>query len=167
MKVVDIANEIFIDAGSPTTTSIPAIAFWVRGQVGRINNLLYEDFTINETTLELTHADGTEISYEAVAVIKQLYRLYDYEVQIRTQMNALAACNILSIDDQGTSITRINRNSVSQTLSQIRRDEISMLNDLITAYRNNNPAAMPSQVAGDDTYAGPMWDYPEGYIRSN
>ena len=152
MKITDIANEIFIDAGSPTSTSIPAITFWIRGKLGTINNLLYEDFGLDSTTQELTNTSGTDLSYEAISIIKQMYRLYDYEVQIRTQMNALANDSIIKIEDQGTSIIKINRNMVSQTLMQIRRDEIKMLSDLVTAYRLKQSS--PKQVAGDDTMGG-------------
>jgi hypothetical protein len=152
MKIVDIANEIFIDSGSPTDNSIPAIAFWIRGKIGSLNTLLYESFQLNETTLEILTSTGGELAYEAVAVIKQMYRIYDYEVQIRKNMNALASDNLLSISDQGTTITRVNRNSISQTYSTIRKDEIKMLTDLINAYRNRQ--GTPLQVAGDDTEVG-------------
>jgi len=160
MKVVDIANEIFVDAGSPTNTSIPAIAFWIRGKIGNINALLFEDFVLDATSLELTQADGSDLPYEVVAVIKQMYRIYDFELQIRTQMAAITANPILSISDQGTTITRINRNSVSQTFAQMRRDELQQLKDLVTAYHVKYSS--PHQVAGDDTVAG-RDDYPALY----
>lgn len=152
MKVVDIANEIYVDAGSPTETSIPAIAFWIRGKIGTVNTLLFEDFTIDNTTQELVKSDGSDIPYETAAVIKQMYRIYDYEVQIRNNMNALNVNNILSIEDQGTTITRVNRNSISQTFAQIRRDELATLKELVNAYRNKY--STPQQIAGDDTEVG-------------
>lgn len=163
MKVVDIANEIFIEAGSPTDTSIPAIAFWIRGKVGAINNLLYESFVIDDTTLEIFKDDGSEISPEAVAIIKQMYRLYDYELQIRSNMNALSTDSILRVEDQGSSVTKVNRNEVSKTLAAIRKDEQAAFNILINAYRNR--VSTPSQVAGDDTTPGfypGSWTYVRG-----
>lgn len=152
MKVVDIANEIYVEAGSPTDTSIPAIAFWIRGKVGAINNLLYECFTINEDTFEILNENGGEISPEAVAIIKQMYRLYDYELQIRSNMNALSLDSILRVEDQGSSVTKVNRNEVSKTLAFIRKDEILSFNSLVDAYRNRSSS--PSQIAGDDTIPG-------------
>ena len=157
MKIVDIANEIYVDSGSPTDTSIAAIAFWIRGKLGTINNLLFESFTYNENTLELNSGNG-DLSYEAIAVIKQLYRIYDYEVQIRKHMNALASSAILSIQDHLTTITRINRNSVSQTFAQLRRDEMKILDTLIAAYHSRE--STPSQIAGDDTLAGSAAQFP-------
>ena len=40
MKVVDIADEIFRELSEPSTLSIPAIAYWVRSNVGELNNYL-------------------------------------------------------------------------------------------------------------------------------
>jgi len=154
MKIVDIANEIFIDAGSPANTSIPAIAFWIRGKVGTLNILLYEDLSIDETTQELVDTGGTPLDYQIIAIIKQMYRIYDYEVQIRTQMNAMAADTILKFEDQGTMITKVNRNMVSQTLRQVRKDEMDSLNRMITHYILGSHQAVPTQVAGDDTMPG-------------
>ncbi len=153
MKVVDIANEIFIENGSSTTTSIPAIAFWIRGKVGWLNTVLFEDFYINPA-LEIFNADTGEISLEAVSVIKQSYRVYDLEVQIRTMTNALAADSILSVQDNlgGTSFTRVNRNEIAKTIVTIRKDELLYLNRMIDAYRSLK--STPSQVAGDDTVVG-------------
>lgn len=153
MKIVDIANEIFEDAGSPTNTSIPAIAFWIRSKVGAINNLLFEDFSISADTFEILDPSGAEITPEAVAVIKQLYRIYDYEKQIRDMMNALANDTLLSVKEfDGSSFTRVNRNEVAKTLAAIRNTEIKSLSDLVTAYRGRTTA--PQGIVGDDFVQG-------------
>jgi hypothetical protein len=150
MRVVDIANEIYIDSGSPTSTSIPAIAYWIRGKVGEINNLLFEDFSIN-AAMEIVDGDG-EISIEAVSIIKKLYKIYDYEVSVRTNMNALAADSIIEVVDQGSSVRKVNRNEVSKTFVSLRNAEEESLNRLVTAYRSRTTA--PTQVVGDDTEIG-------------
>ena len=155
MRVEDLANEIYIDAGSVSTTSIPAIAYWIRGKIGDINVLLYEDFYIDETSTgyQILDGDGAEIDINASAVIKKMYEVYDYQVQIRTQMNALASDSVLSFREaDGSSFTRTNRNSVSQTLASIRKDELQSLKDLVTAYRIKQ--ASPLAVCGDDIYEG-------------
>jgi hypothetical protein len=48
MKVVDIADEIFRELGEPSTISIPAIAFWIRSNVGELNNRINTTFKIVE-----------------------------------------------------------------------------------------------------------------------
>ena len=82
MKIVDIANEIYRELGEPSTTSIPAIAFWVRSNIGALNNYLNESFTINNSyeivdpnsadpnlaDLNLADLNLAEINIQAVAV---------------------------------------------------------------------------------------------------
>lgn len=150
MKVVDIANEIYIDSGSPTSTSVPAIAFWIRGKVGEINNLLFENFTINGN-YEIVDGDA-EISIEAVSIIKKLYKIYDYEVSVRSNMNALASDSIIEVNDQGSSVRKVNRNEVSKTFVTLKNLEEESLQRLVTAYRMRG--ASPTQIVGDDTIIG-------------
>lgn len=159
MKIVDIANEIYLEAGSPTDTSIPAIAFWIRSKAGLINTMLYEEMSVSPT-LELVNSNGTEITPEIVTIVKQFYKIYDLEVQIRKMMNALATDSILSVKDElgGTSFTRVNRNEIAKTLILVRKDEITLLNQMIDSYRSLT--SQPSQVAGDDTMAGYTQAYP-------
>jgi len=152
MKVVDIANEIYIDAGSPTSTSIPAIAFWIRGKVGELNNLIFEDFDIDDDTFEILDGDGNEIPIEAVSIIKKMYKVYDFEVQIRSNMNSISTDSIIEVTDQGSSVRKINRNEVSKTFASLKSTEQQALKDLITAYRMRG--ASPTQVVGDDTIPG-------------
>ena len=53
MKVVDISDAIYRDLGEPSSISIPAIAFWVRENVGSLNNAINTDFSVNSTSLEI------------------------------------------------------------------------------------------------------------------
>jgi len=151
MKVIDIANEIYTEMGSPTATSIPAISFWIRSKVGDINNLLFEDFVLN-SAYEIVDGSGAEILPEAVAVIKKLYKVYDFEVQIRSNMSALSLDSILEVTDQGSSVKKVNRNEVSKTYALLKSEEQQNLKDLVTAYRMRG--ATPTQVVGDDTVRG-------------
>lgn len=156
MKVVDIANHIFIEVGEPTTTTIPAIAFWVRGKVGWLNAILYEGFYVDEATQEVLNADkgNAEISPEAVAVLIQNYKVYDLEGQIRNMLNAISLNGIIEVQDNlaGTSFKRINRSEVLKTLVQLKKDEVLLLHDMIATYQSL--MSNPSQVAGDDTQPG-------------
>ena len=53
MKVVDIADEVYRELGSPTDLSIPAIAFWLRTNIGSLNNHINTAFVINSTSYEI------------------------------------------------------------------------------------------------------------------
>ena len=46
MKIVDIADEIYRELGEPSTISIPAISFWIRSNVGELNNRINTTFKI-------------------------------------------------------------------------------------------------------------------------
>jgi hypothetical protein len=164
MKIIDIANEIYIDAGSPDDTSLPAIAFWIRGALGTINNLLFEDFIFETVSQEITKSNGSDLPIEAIAIFKQSYRLYDYSVQFRKQLNALASDSIVKFEDQGTMVMKINRNMVAQSIRQVRKDEIEIFNNLVTAYRLR--VSTPNQVAGDDTMGGNFNDHLTSYPSS-
>jgi hypothetical protein len=151
MKIVDLANELYIEIGSPTSTSIAAIAFWLRGQIGRINNLLFEDFVL-DGDYEIVDGNGDEISENAAAILKAMYRVYDFNLQIRSNMTAISSDSVLRVEDNGSSVTKINKNEVSKTLASLKEVEERALKDLITAYRLK--LASPSQVVGDDTVVG-------------
>ena len=48
MKIVDIADEIYRELSEPSTISIPSIAFWIRSNVGELNNRINTTFKIVE-----------------------------------------------------------------------------------------------------------------------
>jgi hypothetical protein len=152
MKVVDIADEVFRELGSPTDLAITAIAFWVRTNIGELNNLLYSNFALNSTTLEIKDECDEEVSPEAVAVLKKMYYIHNYDLEIKKNLISISTDSIIEVSDQGSSVRKINRNEVSKTLSGLRKQEIDTLNRLVAAYRMRK--SEPRQVAGDDTIAG-------------
>ena len=62
MKIVDIADEIFRELGEPSTISIPAIAFWIRSNVGELNNRINTTFKIVDYGSEAYEFSGSFIS---------------------------------------------------------------------------------------------------------
>jgi hypothetical protein len=160
MLISDIASEILlIESINPNQTSIPAISFFVRSRIGTVNNLLCEDFKINPTTLEITKDNGNNIGQDAVAVIKQMYKIYDMQIQINNNMNGLAKDGILSVEDNfgGTNITRVNRNEISKTWASLKKEEIAILNNLVGAYKIKRSISVA--VHGDDSI-GALWGDP-------
>ena len=41
MKVVDIAQEIYFDLNSPSDLSLAAVSFWIRANIGNLNNSIF------------------------------------------------------------------------------------------------------------------------------
>jgi hypothetical protein len=62
MKIVDIADEIYRELGEPLTISIPAIAFWIRSNVGELNNRINTTFKIVDYGTEAYEFSGSFVS---------------------------------------------------------------------------------------------------------
>ena len=160
MKVVDIADEIFRELGEPSTLSIPAIAFWVRTNIGALNNLINSTYSLNTSTLELeqtvsddTGADVTlEIGDNERAIMKKMYMVHYYDQQIRNNITTLGTDTVISVSDDGSSVTKLNRNEINKVYHQIKRQEHQELKELINAFKLSK--SIPIQVAGNDTVEG-------------
>ena len=151
MKTVDIADEIYRELGSPSSTSISAIAFWLRSNIGALNNYLNETYTIN-CSYEIIDAASAEINSQSVAVLKKMYSIHDYDLKIRANIVSISTSDIISITDKGRSVTKVNKNEVTKALSSVKNEETKAMNELINAYKNRE--STPIQVVGDDTVAG-------------
>jgi len=170
MKVVDIADEIYRGMGSPTETSVAAISYWLRSSIGTMNNHLNTVFGVDDTTLEINYTeendDGEEVVYtlnpEEVAILKQMYTVYDYDNRLRTILGAASYDSVVEISDGGTRIKKVNKSEISKTLSTTKKQEQDQLNKLIHSYKLRE--SNPRQVAGDDTAEG---KFPEQPINRN
>jgi hypothetical protein len=173
MKVVDIANEIYLENAQPADTSVAAIAFWIRSNIGKLNTLLYENFWIDPNTLEIVSSTQNwanqpagsqpntwEIGALAANILKMMYKVYRIELDIRANLNAINNDTILMASDEGFIVKKINRSEILKTLTSQKKDTLKELQEVVHYYRSYH--AVPSQVYGDDTVAG---HYPE-YIST-
>ena len=153
MKVVDISDQIYRELDSPTDLSIPAVSFWLRSNVGVLNNYINTKFLVN-AVLEIVNEDDLdqEIGLEEVAILKKMYFLHDYEKKLRSVLGAAALDAVIQISDLGTSIRKVNKNEVGKTFAQVKKQEQEQLDKMIAAYKIS--ASSPRQVAGDDTEEG-------------
>ena len=62
MKIVDIADEIYRELGEPSTISIPAISFWIRSNVGELNNSINTTFKIVDYGADAYEFSGSFVS---------------------------------------------------------------------------------------------------------
>jgi hypothetical protein len=165
MKVVDIANEIYLENASPSDTSIPAVTFWVRSNVGKLNSMVYEAFIVDPVSLEIIDsATQEEIDEIAASIIKMMYKVYRLDLDIRGMMTGMKLDSVIEARDQDFGIKRINRSEVLKTLTTLKKDTIKEMMDLIHTYRSYHGA--PAQVAGDDTEAGHYVGITDGYTRN-
>ena len=155
MKVQDIADEVYRELDSPTALSIPAIAYWLRVNIGALNNLIHANFYINSTTLEIEHVVCdvvTEINEEEKAILKKMYLVHYYDVQLRASLGAASTDGVLEVSSDGSTVRKINKNELSKTYSFVRRQENADLDRLVTSYKSS--LSTPRQVAGDATVEG-------------
>tara|TARA_R100000664_G_scaffold15070_1_gene23491 strand:+ start:8537 stop:9154 length:618 start_codon:yes stop_codon:yes gene_type:complete len=61
MKIVDIADELFRELGEPSSISVPAISFWIRSNVGELNNRINTTFKISTYGSEAYEFSGSFI----------------------------------------------------------------------------------------------------------
>lgn len=156
MNVATIANEIYIELGSPLDFSTSSISFWVKANVGVLNNLINTKFKIDLVTSEINYVDDdsikVEIGIEEVAILKKMYFVYDYDYKLRQTLGASSWDSVVEISDAGTRIRKVNKSEISKTLVQTKKDEASQLKELVHAYKLR--LSNPTQVAGDDTVEG-------------
>lgn len=160
VKVVDIADELHRELGEPTSLSIPAIAYWLRTNIGALNNHINTTYVINSTTFEIEQTDSdssgaeatVEIGEEERSILKKMYSVHFYEIKLRENITNLATDTVISVSDDGSSVTKVNRNEVNRVYQQIKRQEYSELKDMINSFKLMKSA--PLQVAGDDTIEG-------------
>ena len=152
MKVVDIANEIYLENASPSDTTIPAIAFWIRSNVGKLNTIIYEDFYVDADDLEIHKCEDWLIGPMGASIIKMLYKIYRVDLDTRNMMVAVQYDTVLKATDQEFSIEKVNKSELLKTLAGMKKDALKELQDLVHSYRSYN--GEPAQVSGDDTTEG-------------
>tara|TARA_Y100001938_G_C8089108_1_gene433962 strand:- start:1148 stop:1657 length:510 start_codon:yes stop_codon:yes gene_type:complete len=155
MKVVDIADEVFRELGSPSTISIPAISFWLRTNIGSLNNSINRDFSIKSGTLELVRdVDGveTEMDADEASVLKKMYHVHYYDQQIRTNLGAASTDAVVEVASDGQRVRKINKTEIIRHLTTIKKQATEELNFIIHSFKTN--ASEPRQVTGDDRVEG-------------
>ena len=148
MKIVDIADEIFRELGQPTEVSIPQIAFWIRVNVGPLNNTINQCYAIDDNTLEISPDPGLEEK----SILKKLYTMHYYDLKIRSTLGAAATDPIVEVTADGASVRKLNRNQTSQLFLNLKKQEMEDYNSLVANYKMLK--SKPIQVVGDDTVEG-------------
>ena len=147
MKIVDIANEIYMELGELSSLSIPAIAFWLRTNVGNLNARLNTSYEI-DSDFEIT----PEMGLKEKDILKKLYMIHYYDAQLRSSLGAASTDTWVEISSDGTSVRRVNKIQQSQTYQTAKKIELEELEKLVHSYKVS--ASEPIQVAGTDTTEG-------------
>lgn len=148
MKIVDMAQELYFELGQPSDLSIPAISYWLRNNIGILNNKINKDIIINDSTLEL----DPNLGEAEKAIYKKIYECYFYDLKIKQTLNSINSDSLLEVTDGGGTVRKINRNETSKIYLEAKKSALNELTMMISDYNINDVG--PLQVAGDDTVAG-------------
>lgn len=143
-----MAQELYFELGQPSDLSVPAISYWLRSNIGILNNKLNKDIIIDDASLELVPNLGeTEKS-----IYKKIYECYFYDLKVKQTLNAINGDSLLEVTDGGGTVRRINRNETSKIYLEAKKNSLNELTAMVNDYNINDVG--PLQVAGDDTVAG-------------
>jgi len=148
MKIVDMAQELYFELGQPTDLSVPAISYWLRNNIGILNNKLNKDIVINDTTLEL----DPNLGEAEKSVYKKIYECYFYDLKVKQTLNSINNDSVLEVTDGGGTVRKINRNETSKIYLDAKKTALTELTMMVSDYNINDVG--PLQIAGDDTVVG-------------
>ena len=152
MKIVDIADELYRELTEPCDLSIPAISFWLRSNIGMLNNLISTEYFVDETSLEIFQKIcdvDTEIGDDEKVIFKKLYMIHYYDVKVRSVLGAASTDSVREVVSDGARVRKYNKNDLSKTYISAKKESMDELDKLVHSYKISKSA--PRQVAGDDT----------------
>ncbi len=148
ISISDLSTQIWInELNQSDLVIVPEIAYWIRSKgVGMLNSLLYKSYSIDADTLEIT----PDISLDEAAILSQLYVLKFIQLQIDNLIGASGLVNNQFIEwsEKGHTIRKINRNEISKSWIELKKQAKDNLEDLISSYKVNRSG--PRQVVGID-----------------
>lgn len=143
-SLIEISEQIYQDLSCPDSPQPGVIQYWLRHHITELNSLINVSYTIDGT-------DGSidpDISDNDSAIIKKMYMIYFYDTKIRANLGAAAIDSILEVAENGAVVRLTNKNEISKSYIQMKRQEQEELNNLVAMYRSNN--ATPQSVDGND-----------------
>lgn len=138
MTVTDIANEIYKELGEPSDAAIPAIAFWLLSNIGKLNNLLDTEYFILEASI------SPDLGESEKTIYKLLYEIAYYNRQVNKNLGAAAYTSIMEVKEGNRTVKRTNKNDVAKTYRSVVGDLNSDLEGQVLSYKMNR--ADPLQI---------------------
>jgi hypothetical protein len=139
MIVADLARNIFMELGEPTDISIPSISFWLISNIGQLNNLIDEEFTIESSQIV------PEISDNQGVIFAKLYEIYYIKRQVKANLGAAAYSSVTEVREGNRTVRVTSKNEIAKTYQLTLRDVQDELDQLLLSYKMNQ--ARPRQVA--------------------
>ncbi len=148
-KVVDLAEDIFLNLSSPSNLSVSFVAYWIRANVGKINNLILTDFVIDDTTLEFTSPSNIPLSYDVGAIFVKSFEIYNLDKLIRDNIGVVFGGQAMSVESDGGKVNLVNPHVVSRLFLDMKKELIKELQILTNGFKINR--SNPSSISGEDS----------------
>lgn len=143
--ITDLANEIWFELGEPDDISIPAIAFWLRSNIGKLNIKIAENFDIvAENNYEFT----PELTLNTKEIFKSIFYIWYFDKQIRKNLGAAALNQTIEVDSDGSKVRKTSKNDTAKLYLQMKEMASEDLDKMVNAYKFYK--ARPSVVHGQD-----------------
>ncbi len=152
ITITDIADELWRDLGTPPETQIPYISFWLRANIGKLDNLIFKNFSIDSSTQEIIDIVDLQIFGDKEKdIYKEIFKVKYYESQVNKFLYA-GQFNLITQTTEGDStIKRQTKNDLAKTMLLLQKEANDRLIYLAHLYKYNQ--STPSQVTGDDFYS--------------
>jgi hypothetical protein len=129
MKLVDIANEIFVELEEPEDNSIPQIVYWLSSNIGKLNILLSTDIIIED--------DYTlEINVSEKEIFKTLYHVNYLSKLVKSNLGA-AAYDWSELVEGDSRVRRVSKNELAKNYYSMKKDLQTEVEDLVFYYKQN------------------------------
>jgi len=151
ISVIDLASNIWKgELQEDSSTSSVSIMYWLRANIGTLNNLLGTDYKINKSTLEPNNDGGCILGTEEASIFKYVYLMNYFERQFKLFTGVGGVSLVDQISSDGGVVRMVDRTKISSQYLQLRKDTESTLGKLVNKYKFRNQGAQ--QVTGDDIY---------------
>ena len=137
-----IADEILTELGNPTDISTGSIAFWVKTNVGKLNNVVFSGYAITGGEF------SPGIDNEEKDILKSMYQAYYYQKKTVDSLGAASSNSVLETDENGMRVRLTNKNEIAKTYIMAKKDAEEQVKYLINQYRINKVRA--KQIYSDD-----------------
>jgi len=151
MNDLGILASSIVEVEFPDDTGrfpVSYVSGWLEANIGELNVLLNEDFSIDESGNFLP-----PFCPEEEAIYTELYSMHYYEKVSRDVLRGItdgstAGGDWVLLKEGDTTIQKQNKNSIARTLNLFKQESSQKMNDLVSKY--NMYKASPLQVYGAD-----------------
>lgn len=154
ISIVNLANNIWKgELQEDSSTNSVSIMYWLRANIGTLNNILGTNYQINQNTLEPNNDGGCILGTEEGSIFKYLYLISFYERQFKAFCGTGGTTIVEQASSDGGTLRFVDKSKIAQLYMQLRKDTENTLNRLVNKYRFRNQN--PQQVEGSDIYVSP------------